>query len=121
MPYDPEMDKVLKKWKCEETGLLVSINQYGNGEPKVQIGPRILLKKDGTERAPAKAGRLTIEDISQTGVRHAATQGLRISEMASNITLLVCKNWRKASGPRLKAGDFVIFLNLRLEPWAGWF
>ena len=63
MPYDPEMDKMLKKWKCEETGLVVSINQYGNGEPKVQIGPRILLKKDGTERAPVKAGRLTIEDI----------------------------------------------------------
>ena len=63
MPYDPEMDKTLKKWKCEETGLVVSINQYGTGEPKVQIGPRILLKKDGTERAPAKAGRLTIEDI----------------------------------------------------------
>ena len=63
MPYDPEMDKVLKKWKCEETGLVVTINQYGNGEPKVQIGPRILLKKDGTERAPVKAGRLTIEDV----------------------------------------------------------
>jgi hypothetical protein len=63
MPYDPEKDKTLKKWKCEQTGLLVSINQYGNGEPKVQIGPRILLKKDGTERAPAKAGRLTIEDL----------------------------------------------------------
>ena len=63
MPYDPEMDKVLKKWKCEETGLVVTINQYGNGEPKVQIGPRILLKKDGTERAPVKAGRLTIEDL----------------------------------------------------------
>jgi hypothetical protein len=63
MPYDPEMDKVLKKWKCEETGLMVTINQYGTGEPKVQIGPRILLKKDGTERAPVKAGRLTIEDV----------------------------------------------------------
>jgi len=63
MPYDPELDKVLKKWKCEETGLVVTINQYGNGEPKVQIGPRILLKKDGTERAPVKAGRLTIEDV----------------------------------------------------------
>jgi len=57
------MDKVLKKWKCEETGLVVTINQYGTGEPKVQIGPRILLKKDGTERAPVKAGRLTIEDV----------------------------------------------------------
>ncbi len=63
MPYDPEMDKVLKKWKCEETGLVVTINQYGDGEPKMQIGPRILLKKDGTERAPVKAGRLTIEDV----------------------------------------------------------
>jgi hypothetical protein len=63
MPYDPEMDKVLKKWKCEETGLVVTINQYGDGEPKVQIGPRILLKKDGSERAPVKAGRLTIEDV----------------------------------------------------------
>ena len=63
MPYDPEKDVVLKKWKCDETGLVVTINQYGDGEPKVQIGPRILLKKDGTERAPVKAGRLTIEDV----------------------------------------------------------
>jgi hypothetical protein len=63
MPYDPEMDKVLKKWKCDETGLVVTINQYGEGEPKLQIGPRILLKKDGSERAPVKAGRLTIEDL----------------------------------------------------------
>jgi hypothetical protein len=63
MPYDPELDKTLKKWKCEETGLLVSINQYGQSEPKVQIGPRVLLKKDGSERAPAKAGRLTMEDL----------------------------------------------------------
>ncbi len=63
MAYDPEKDKVLKKWKCEETGLVVSINQYGGGEPKVQIGPRILLKKDGSERAPVKAGRLTMEDL----------------------------------------------------------
>ena len=63
MPYDPDMDKVLKKWKCEETGLVISINQYGDSEPKVQIGLRILMKKDGTERAPVKAGRLTIEDL----------------------------------------------------------
>jgi len=63
MAYDPEKDKVLKKWKCEETGLVVSINRYGTSEAKLQIGPRILLKKDGSERAPAKAGRLTIEDL----------------------------------------------------------
>ncbi|MBE0695354.1 MAG: hypothetical protein IH586_00360, partial [Anaerolineaceae bacterium] len=56
-------DKVIKQWRCEETGLLVSIQRYDGGEAKVQIGPRILLKKDGAERAPAKAGRLTIEDL----------------------------------------------------------
>lgn len=61
--FDPEKDKILKQWKCDETGLMISINQYGEGEPKVQIGPRILLKKDGTERAPSRAGRLSIEDI----------------------------------------------------------
>jgi hypothetical protein len=61
--YDPDKDKQLKQWKCEETGLMVSINQYGEGEPKLQIGPRILMKKDGTERQPAKAGRLTMEDV----------------------------------------------------------
>jgi hypothetical protein len=64
MPYDPDMDKVLKTWKCEATGLMVSINQYGDGEPKLQIGPRILKKKDGSDRAPVKAGRLTIEDLT---------------------------------------------------------
>ncbi len=63
MPFDPEKDKQLKLWRCEETGLLVSINQYGEAQPKVQIGPRILLKKDGSDRAPAKAGRLSMEDL----------------------------------------------------------
>jgi len=63
MPFDPEKDKLLKKWKCDETGLLISINQYGDAQPKLQIGPRILLKKDGSERAPSKAGRLTVEDV----------------------------------------------------------
>ena len=61
--YDPEMDKLIKEWKNEETGLLISIQQYGTGEPKVQIGPRILKKKDGSDRAPSKAGRLSVEDI----------------------------------------------------------
>lgn len=62
--YDPEKDKLIKAWKCEETGLIVSIHQYNEGEPKVQIGPRILKKKDGTDRAPSKAGRLSIEDLA---------------------------------------------------------
>ena len=61
--YDPEMDKVLNKWVCEETGLVVSINQYGEGEPKIQIGPRVIRKKDGSGERSVKAGRLTIEDV----------------------------------------------------------
>lgn len=63
MPFDPEKDKLLKQWRCEETGLMVSINQYGDAQPKLQIGPRILKKKDGTDRAPSKAGRLSMEDL----------------------------------------------------------
>ncbi|MFO8048764.1 MAG: hypothetical protein R6U29_07005 [Desulfosudaceae bacterium] len=63
MAFDPEKDKMLEKWYCEETGLTVSINQYAEGQPKVQIGPRILKKKDGSDRAPAKAGRLSVEDL----------------------------------------------------------
>ncbi|MDP2861999.1 MAG: hypothetical protein Q8N95_04315 [Desulfobacterales bacterium] len=62
MPFDPEMDKILKQWKCEETGLVISINRYGDGEPKLQIGPRVFMKKDGNE-SQRKAGRLTIEDL----------------------------------------------------------
>lgn len=63
MPFDPEKDKVLHQWKSEETGLLLTINSYNNGVPKLQIGPRILKKKDGSDRAPVRAGRLSIEDV----------------------------------------------------------
>ncbi len=63
MPYDPEKDQVLRRWKCEQTGLVVSINRYGDGGAKLQIGPRILTKRDGTEGAPVKAGRLSMEDV----------------------------------------------------------
>jgi hypothetical protein len=63
MPYDPNKDEVLKSWRCEETGLSIAIYRYGGGEPKLQIGPRMLKKKDGSDRAPAKAGRLSIEDV----------------------------------------------------------
>jgi hypothetical protein len=62
MPYDASKDKLVKKWTCDETGLVVSINQYDNGEPKVQIGPRLVAKKDGTH-SQRKPGRLTMEDL----------------------------------------------------------
>lgn len=63
MPYEASKDEVIKQWRCEETGLMVSIQRYDGGEAKVQIGPRMLKKRDGGDRAPAKAGRLTIEDV----------------------------------------------------------
>jgi hypothetical protein len=62
MAFDSSKDKVLHKWRSEDTGLVISINQYGDGEPKLQIGPRIFTKKDGSE-SQGKAGRLTIEDL----------------------------------------------------------
>ncbi|MDY0161943.1 hypothetical protein [Desulfobotulus sp.] len=61
--FDPEKDKVLKSWQSEETGLVVAIHSYAGGEAKLQIGPRMLKKRDGSDRAPAKAGRLTLEDV----------------------------------------------------------
>ncbi len=72
MTYDAEKDKVLKKWKCAETGLVVSINQYGDGEPKVQIGPRILLKKDGSERRQGRATFLWRSEQKKNEVKKVA-------------------------------------------------
>jgi hypothetical protein len=62
MPFDPSKDKILKNWRCENTGLIVSINRYDAGEAKVQIGPRSFIRKDGAE-SQRKAGRLSMEDI----------------------------------------------------------
>ena len=62
MAYDAGMDEELEKWENDETGLVVSIYRYGEGDPKLQIGPRFYTKKDGTKSA-RKAGRLTIDDI----------------------------------------------------------
>ncbi len=62
MPYDASMDKTLENWENEETGLNISICQYGEGEIKLQVGPRSYVKKDGTKKT-TKAGRLTIDDV----------------------------------------------------------
>ena len=66
MAYDPSKDKVLETWENEETGLIVSINQYGDGEAKLQIGPRSYTKRDGT-KTTTKAGRLAIDDVLWLG------------------------------------------------------
>jgi hypothetical protein len=62
MAYDAGMDEELEKWENDETGLVVSIYRYGEGDPKLQIGPRFYTKKDGSKSA-RKAGRLTIDDV----------------------------------------------------------
>ncbi len=63
MPFDASKDKIIKKWECEETGLIVSINKYRKGEAKVQIGPRAVKKKNSDQLSFIKAGRLTVEDL----------------------------------------------------------
>ena len=62
MAYDAAKDKVLVSWENEETGLQVSINRYGDADPKLQIGPRAYTRKDG-KKSSTKAGRLTIDDV----------------------------------------------------------
>jgi hypothetical protein len=62
MAYDASKDQVLDTWENEETGLQISINRYGDGEPKLQIGPRTYTKKDGSKGA-TKTGRLNMADI----------------------------------------------------------
>jgi hypothetical protein len=62
MAYDASKDQVLDTWGNEETGLQISINRYGDGEPKLQIGPRTYTKKDGSKSA-TKTGRLSIADV----------------------------------------------------------
>ncbi|MBW1783191.1 MAG: hypothetical protein JRL30_20920 [Deltaproteobacteria bacterium] len=62
MAYDASKDQVLDTWENDETGLQISINRYGDGEPKLQIGPRTYTKKDGSKSA-TKTGRLSIADV----------------------------------------------------------
>lgn len=66
MPYDSSKDQILENWENNETGLNISICRYGEGEVKMQIGPRSYTKKDGTKKA-TKAGRLTIDDVLWLG------------------------------------------------------
>ena len=62
MAYDASKDQVLDTWENEETGLRISIYRYGDGEPKLQIGPRTYTKKDGTT-GNTKTGRLGLADV----------------------------------------------------------
>ncbi|MBN1277234.1 MAG: hypothetical protein JXA35_07050 [Deltaproteobacteria bacterium] len=61
MAYDPSKDNILHTWENHDTGLMISICRYGDGEEKLQIGPRKYTKKDGTITT-TKPGRLDIDD-----------------------------------------------------------
>jgi hypothetical protein len=63
MAYDSSKDQVLHTWENDKTGLNISICRYGDGEAKLQIGPRSYTKKDGSKSA-TKAGRLSIDDVT---------------------------------------------------------
>jgi len=62
MAYEPSKDNILNTWENDETGLMISICRYGDGEEKLQIGPRRYTKKDGT-KTTTKPGRLAIDDV----------------------------------------------------------
>ena len=63
MAYDSSKDQVLHTWENDKTGLNISICRYGDGEAKLQIGPRTYTKKDGS-KSPTKSGRLSIDDVN---------------------------------------------------------
>jgi len=66
MPYDEDLDVELFQGNIEtDNGVLrVSVWSYNQGDPKLQIGPRVYTKKDGNE-GYRKAGRITAEEFEQ--------------------------------------------------------
>lgn len=66
MAYDPRKDEELKAWRLP-TGLQVSVNRYDGKEPKLRIGPRFILKVDGSE-SMAKAGSLSEPEVQALAV-----------------------------------------------------
>jgi hypothetical protein len=62
MAYDAAKDQILESWENNETGLIISICRYGEGDPKLQIGPRSYTKKDGS-KGTTRTGRLSIDDL----------------------------------------------------------
>lgn len=61
MAFDESKDK--KLWTGQVNDLLLSVHCYNGGEPRLQIGPRVIEKKDGTETY-RKAGRLHAVEVA---------------------------------------------------------
>ena len=50
----------------DEKTLKVCVMSYNGGEPKLQIGPRTYVKRDGST-GYAKAGRMTLHEVKEIG------------------------------------------------------
>jgi hypothetical protein len=57
MAFNPALDQVHGLWTLK-SGLQISVHSYNGGERKIQIGPRVFTKRDGTQSF-GKAGRLS--------------------------------------------------------------
>lgn len=67
MAFKKELDKELfhANIECDDgTTLKVSVNSYNGGEAKLQIGPKVYTKKDGSEGF-RKAGRLSSGEVEK--------------------------------------------------------
>ena len=65
MAYNKDLDKVLWEGRIEGDtegkALMVSVHSYNGGDAKLQIGPRVYVKRDGSDGF-GKAGRLSLEE-----------------------------------------------------------
>jgi hypothetical protein len=65
MAFDRSKDKEIRSWAIgdpDDKHLRVSVMQYNDGEMKLQIGPRVYIRRDGREGF-GKAGRLTLNEV----------------------------------------------------------
>ena len=62
MAFNKDKDK--KLWEGQVGDLKLAICSYDGGEPKLQIGPRVYEKADGSE-SYRKAGRLSAEEVGE--------------------------------------------------------
>jgi len=66
MAFDKSKDKVIQEWELDngdDKKLMVSVMSYNDGEPKLQIGPRTYLKRNGGV-GYGKSGRLTMDEVN---------------------------------------------------------
>jgi len=65
MAFNKALDREVRGWVIgdpDDKHLRVSVMSYNGGEMKLQIGPRVYIRKDGREGF-GKAGRLTLNEV----------------------------------------------------------